>query len=287
MVSSMVKNLIYEINYYNIFNTFNFFYPLSKQSSKTKSKCNIANDKQAKGESNPNERVLLNDVFKLMTQITGENVTLFDIVVTDDGKDPIWVNIGENSKPILLSLVSQGYMSVFGLVGHFMKRLVDVTPIGSDYRQTPAIVLIDEIDTYLHPQWQYKILGFLVQEFPSVQFIVTTHSPYVVGSIPNDKIKIYICEKDGFDAKIEAFDSSNNLYGANIELLTRVLFRSPARVNNFESILYELRKSIQDSNFDKTETLLNDLHKEKLSDTDPELTSIRLLLKTKKRLAGV
>jgi predicted ATP-binding protein involved in virulence len=58
-----------------------------------------------------------------------------------------------------------------------------------DFTKLPAVCLIDEIDTYLHPKWQYSILDALVKAFPNVQFIVTTHSPYVVGSIPNDKIQ--------------------------------------------------------------------------------------------------
>lgn len=251
---------------------------------------NVANDKQVKGETNPFERQLLNDIFKVISKITGEEVTLHKIFVTIDADipDPIWVNIGNANEPILLDLVSQGYNSVFSFIGNILQRLVDVTPKGSDYKQTSAIVLIDEIDTYLHPQWQYTILDYLVESLPNVQFIVTTHSPYVVGSIRNDKIKIYICEKEGFDAKVEAFDNSKGLYGANIERLTRAVFRTSARgVPNLERTITELREAIQLSQFDKAESMLQELNKANLVDNDPELMSIKLLLRTKKRLASV
>ena len=250
---------------------------------------NRANAKQAEDDKEPIERKLIHDTFELMSKITGENVRLHKIFVTGklNEPDPIWANIGEQSEPILLNLVSQGYQSVFSIIGNFLQRLVDVTPEGGDYKETHAILLIDEIDTYLHPQWQYRILGFLVELFPNVQFIVTTHSPYVVGSIPNDKIKIYICEKDGLNANIVAID---NLYGANVERITRSVFRTPARTNrliNFEDKITKLRRCIQDNHFSEAENLLTELEKEKINDSDPEITSIKLLLRTKKRLANV
>ena len=165
--------------------------------------------------------------------------------------------------------------------------MVDVTPEGSNYKETPAIVLIDEIDTYLHPKWQYEILNFLVMQFPNVQFIVTTHSPYVVGSIPNDKIKIYICEKDGFDAKVEAFDDIP-VYGSRIDLLNELVFKTPSRMGKIAPIVNQLRSSIQQNDFDKVEEM-----KMKLLDAgidikiDTEISSLISLANTKKRMAKV
>lgn len=48
-----------------------------------------------------------------------------------------------------------------------------------------GIVLIDELETHLHIELQKKILPFLTEFFPRLQFIVTTHSPYILNSIPN------------------------------------------------------------------------------------------------------
>ena len=48
-----------------------------------------------------------------------------------------------------------------------------------------GIVLIDELETHLHIELQKKILPFLTEFFPKIQFIVTTHSPYILNSISN------------------------------------------------------------------------------------------------------
>ncbi|WP_222071513.1 AAA family ATPase, partial [Azospirillum formosense] len=56
------------------------------------------------------------------------------------------------------------------------------------------MVLIDEIDLHLHPQWQRRVVGNLEETFPNCQFIATTHSPQVIGEVAHDKIQMI---KDG------------------------------------------------------------------------------------------
>jgi predicted ATP-dependent endonuclease of OLD family len=53
------------------------------------------------------------------------------------------------------------------------------------FYEKEGIVLIDEIETHLHLELQRLILPFLTRVFPNIQFIVTTHSPFVISSIPN------------------------------------------------------------------------------------------------------
>jgi ABC-type uncharacterized transport system ATPase subunit len=61
-----------------------------------------------------------------------------------------------------------------------MMRMDDNASMAYD---TPGIVLIDEIETHLHIELQKKVLPFLTKMFPRVQFIVTTHSPFVITSV--------------------------------------------------------------------------------------------------------
>jgi len=49
--------------------------------------------------------------------------------------------------------------------------------------ETPGIVLIDEIDLHLHPRWQRRVVDNLRETFPNLQFIVTTHSPFIIQSL--------------------------------------------------------------------------------------------------------
>ncbi len=54
----------------------------------------------------------------------------------------------------------------------------------------PGIMLVDEIDLHLHPAWQQKVLNDLMRAFPTTQFIVTTHSPQVLSTVPAECIRI-------------------------------------------------------------------------------------------------
>ena len=56
-----------------------------------------------------------------------------------------------------------------------------------------GIILIDEIETHLHLKLQRKILDWLTTIFPNIQFIVSTHSPFILNSIEN--VVIYDLEQ--------------------------------------------------------------------------------------------
>jgi predicted ATP-binding protein involved in virulence len=66
--------------------------------------------------------------------------------------------------------------------------LADAPPKGPAW--APAIMLVDEIDLHLHPSWQQRVLGDLMRTFPGTQFIVTTHSPQVLSTVPMESIRI-------------------------------------------------------------------------------------------------
>ena len=57
-------------------------------------------------------------------------------------------------------------------------------------RYTPGMVLIDELDVHLHPEWQRRVVTDLKRTFPSVQFICTTHSPQVIGEVSREEVRI-------------------------------------------------------------------------------------------------
>ncbi|MCC7491202.1 MAG: AAA family ATPase [Fimbriimonadaceae bacterium] len=57
-------------------------------------------------------------------------------------------------------------------------------------RETPGLVLIDELDVHLHPRWQRRVPADLKRTFPSLQFVCTTHSPQVIGELPREQVLV-------------------------------------------------------------------------------------------------
>lgn len=80
--------------------------------------------------------------------------------------------------------MSDGFKAVLNIVADLILRMQDGGVLSSAY-QKEGIVLIDEIETHLHLELQKMVLPFLTRLFPNIQFIVTTHSPFVLNSIPN------------------------------------------------------------------------------------------------------
>jgi predicted ATP-binding protein involved in virulence len=83
--------------------------------------------------------------------------------------------------PFSLNEMADGYSALVSIVAELIMRMDTGNAVVDYMRQ--GIVLIDEIETHLHIELQKKVLPFLTRMFPNVQFIVTTHSPFVVTSI--------------------------------------------------------------------------------------------------------
>lgn len=80
--------------------------------------------------------------------------------------------------------MSDGLRTFFIIVGELFHRLDLATKNRGSMLDHEAVCLIDEIDAHLHPKWQRRALPALMKLFPKVQFIATTHSPFVVESVP-------------------------------------------------------------------------------------------------------
>lgn len=88
--------------------------------------------------------------------------------------------IQANREPFDFNTMSSGYSAVFEIINDLTMRME-----GKQSKAKEGIVLIDEIDTHLHLELQRTILPFLTELFPNIQFIVSTHSPFILNSVDN------------------------------------------------------------------------------------------------------
>ena len=88
-------------------------------------------------------------------------------------------------KTIPFSLLSDGYRNIIGMVADIAYRMATLNPqLEADViKQTEGIVLIDEIDLHLHPKWQKQVVERLLNTFPKVQFVASSHSPFIIQSL--------------------------------------------------------------------------------------------------------
>jgi energy-coupling factor transporter ATP-binding protein EcfA2 len=117
-------------------------------------------------------------------EIIGDECFGFDINDQDDD-----VRIRWNGRIVRLGLLPDGLKSSISWVADLLMRL-DRIPWKDNVSvlQRSFLLLLDEIDIHLHPAWQRKVLPLVQRVFPNAQIIVSTHSPFVVGSVDDAHI---------------------------------------------------------------------------------------------------
>ncbi|MCP4214877.1 MAG: ATP-binding protein [bacterium] len=126
--------------------------------------------------------------------------------------------IQEGREPFDFNTLAHGYSAIIQIVTDLILKM-EATKQGQSH-DVQGIVLIDEIEAHLHIDLQKKILPFLTTFFPRIQFIVTTHSPFVLNSIENAVIydlenKLLVSDLSGYayDGIVESY-FDNDKYSA-------------------------------------------------------------------------
>jgi AAA domain, putative AbiEii toxin, Type IV TA system/AAA domain/SIR2-like domain len=114
----------------------------------------------------------------------------YDVLVrTDDGVVPI-------------EMISQGTSSVLNWCGTLLQRMYEVYADAEHPEQESAVVLIDEVDAHMHPEWQRQFVTLMQDVFPNLQVIATTHSPLVVGNLDAGHVVAMRRNSEGVAAKV-------------------------------------------------------------------------------------
>lgn len=126
------------------------------------------------------------------------------------------VMVGDDGVHMPMHLLSDGVRSVLSLVMElaFRSYLLNPHKGANAPKETDGVVLIDEIDLHLHPEWQLHILNDLQNAFPKMQFIVTTHAPLVVSAV-NDCCIYSVADGKAYDFPLQ--------YGQNADHILQMM----------------------------------------------------------------
>lgn len=149
--------------------------------------------------------------------------------------------------PYTFQTLSSGFSSIMSVYADLITKVSLRTVEPNDLT---GIVLIDEIDAHLHVSLQKKILAFLKKAFPKVQFIVSTHSPFVVSSIEDAVIYDLSKLQQVEDLSMYSYEAVlEGLFGVipistllqdRIENLSELLKQSPINTTKIEAVLNQL-----------------------------------------------
>jgi predicted ATPase len=147
------------------------------------------------------------------------------MIRTDDGEVPI-------------EAMSQGTISLIGWVGVLLQRLYEVFDDLQEVSGQYALVLIDEIDAHMHPEWQNNLVTKISEFFPNVQFVATTHSPLIVGGLPAAQVFRFVREEQGAITQLDV--EPGMTMGRADQILTGALFGLPTTFD--QKTLEEIEK---------------------------------------------
>lgn len=157
-------------------------------------------------------------------------------VTTDDGDVPI-------------EALSQGTTSLIGWVGIILQRLYEVFPESEDPTHEYCLVLIDELDAHMHPEWQQTVVSHLEQVFPNAQFIATTHSPLIVAGRPAKQVQRFARDRDGKVSRLPIEEDMT--MGRADQILTGRLFglhdtldvQTQLKIREYQALMGKARRS--------------------------------------------
>lgn len=138
---------------------------------------------------------------------------------------------------IYFELLSSGFRSILfillGIIKEIEYRFQDNNLLASDFN---GIILIDEIELHLHPEWQGKVCSVLTKTFPNAQFIISTHSPHVIQTAEANEV-IALSGENGHLEKRTLDIAPYGFKGWTIEeILTDVMGMKDLRTQLYEDI---------------------------------------------------
>jgi len=149
--------------------------------------------------------------------------------------------------------LSGGYKAVLSVVADIAKRMSIANPNAVNPLEEEAVILIDELDLHLHPKWQKTIVEDLKRTFPNCQFIISTHSPFIIQSLNADEL---------LDISIMQYAAESGSYnGWSIDSIQEQKMGVAAKTPAFNEKLAAFSMAMDEGDYDEAKRLYYELKK--------------------------
>ncbi len=158
------------------------------------------------------------------------------------------ITLEKSGERLKISQLSDGEKCAVALFGDIARRMAVangnsiLNPLLGN-----GVVLIDEVDLHLHPLWQRKIVNQLTQTFPNIQFVITTHSPSVLGEI-TEGFNVFSIDK--IDQQIMV-NKANVMYGWDVNIILREGMKTPEVNDEVQDHIENMYRAYDEGDFDK------------------------------------
>lgn len=195
-------------------------------------------------------------------------------------RSPLRMVVSKWERQIQVGQLSDGEKCLMALVGDLARRLAIANPSLPDRLQGTGVVLIDELELHLHPGWQRNVLPLLRSTFPNIQFLITTHSPQVLGEA-QDMSVFHISSDERGVAHIASL--SEALFGRDSNRLLEDHMRVPNRDPEIKRELESLFDVLMTEHWRDAQMIADKLTK-LIGADDPELIQAQAILHRKQTI---
>jgi predicted ATP-binding protein involved in virulence len=177
---------------------------------------------------------------------------------------PLRLVVDKNNVPLMLNQLSDGERGMLAILFDITRRLAIANPNSNDpVAEGEAIVLIDEIELHLHPMWQRQVLRRFAETFSRCQFIVTSHSPLVLGEVEGSSIRFLF--RDG--GKVQSW-TPEHARGFDTNRVLEDLMGVESRDPETTAKLHHLARAIDQEQFEQARGMIAELQKQIGEDAD-------------------
>ncbi|MBR1872805.1 MAG: AAA family ATPase [Bacteroidales bacterium] len=180
-------------------------------------------------------------------------------------RSPRSIQIKKEGDVLRLEQLSDGEKCYIALVCDLTRRLTIANPAIANPLDGAGIVLIDEIDLHLHPEWQMDVVTRLITTFPNCQFFVTTHSPIVASDV---KGRVFVMERGQAYPRVT--------YGKDSEQILASAFGvANPRNKTVQGMMDDAYTAIREGRMDAAKGILADIASA-VGQDDPVVSGIKL-----------
>jgi len=159
-----------------------------------------------------------------------------------------------------MSELGYGYQATLSWMVDFCKKLFDRYPESENPLKEPAVLLVDEIDLHLHPQWQRTIIKYLSDIFTATQFIVTTHSPFILQSMEN--VNLYTLQREGDHTLVNHLGNRSYVGWKIEEILSEVMgLEDNVNTDQYNALIGQFDKALDADDYKKGKEAYDQLMK--------------------------
>ncbi|WP_207636412.1 ATP-binding protein [Alkaliphilus metalliredigens] len=209
---------------------------------------------------NNRSKIVIEDIEKLKDDSIGALglFTIFKMLAQADVLDGLEFEVVKGNDKFSYTGLSEGEKQ--------LSQLLSILEITKEYK---ALFLLDEFDSYLHPNWQRKFVDIVNEINIRGQILFTTHSPLTLGKMRKDNI---ILLKDGV-----AYNPSSETFNRDITEVLEELMDVKKRPPEIEKMIFDFRESAMQKNKEMAHNLYAQL-KEVLSEDDPFFINAKISL---------